>query len=135
MAVVIISKSTNDRNGEIDEWISVAQSLLRDMASSSALAPKASQCLEIIQKLTREASFDPPPSTIGQYLERASQTMAQPQPSLVDLFDAQTMAEPLWGSELAAGYFMPFPSMELCCENVDQAPLQRFINERALACR
>lgn len=140
MAVAIISKPTHDRNGELDEWISLTHNLLRDMSNSNALVPKASQCLDLIQRHVRtvfQPSFDlsgsPTPSIpIVQYLERATQTMAQPQPSMVDVFDAQTIAEPLWGSELAPGYLIQFPSIELCCENVDYTPLQRFINDCSL---
>jgi hypothetical protein len=140
MAVAIISNPTHDRNGELDEWVSLAQNLLRDMENSNALAPKASQCLDLIQRQTRtviQPSFDPsgvlaPLIPISQYLERATQIMAQPQPSMADVFDAQAVAESLWESETAPGYLTQFPSIDVCCENIDPAPLQRFVNECSL---
>ncbi|KAF9468868.1 hypothetical protein BDZ94DRAFT_1244791 [Collybia nuda] len=110
------------------------------MADSNALASKASQCLDLVRRHTRtisqpsvEPSGDLPPSVlITQYLERATQTMAQPQPSMTDVFDARAITDPMWGSELTSTYLTRFPNMELCCENVDPVPLQRFINEWSL---
>ncbi|RDB23208.1 putative transcriptional regulatory protein C1F7.11c [Hypsizygus marmoreus] len=119
LAVAIVSDSSHEQIEELKEWISIAQDLLRDLGVANILASKAQKSLEVIRRRIRiivQPAFDPTsdlpaPVAIAQYVPRATQTIAQPQPSLTDLFDLQSIAEPIWQERIKS--YLGFPGIEL----------------------
>jgi len=135
LAVAIIGDPTSIHNKELEEWIGIAQDLLRDLGTSNALAPKAFNGLEIVRQRTRDAmqpgldlSTAPAPiPAIDQYLHKATQTIAQPQPSMSDLFEVHSYSQPLWREEVAV-YPGHFPGMEALCSDTYPTPIECFLD-------
>ncbi|KAG5646465.1 hypothetical protein DXG03_003515 [Asterophora parasitica] len=133
-AVAIIGDPTSNENEDLEEWISMAQNLLRDIGPSSRLAMKAVEHLDAVRRRTRSVmhrGYDPssgpaPIIPIDHYLPKATQTMAQPQPSMSDVFDVQS-TEPIW-QEVASSYPGRFPGIEVVSSEDDFASFERFLD-------
>ncbi|KAG5654068.1 hypothetical protein H0H81_007794 [Sphagnurus paluster] len=131
-AVAIISDPASAENEELDEWISLAQNLLRNMGSSNLLASKAVGRLGTIRQRTysaMERHYNPSRSrtSIDEYLQKATQTMAQPQPSMSDLFGIQEITETIWQEEVNI-YSIHFPGLETVCGDEGLMSLNRFLD-------
>ncbi|KAF8076109.1 fungal-specific transcription factor domain-containing protein [Lyophyllum atratum] len=135
LAVAIIGDPTSTQYEELEEWIATAQSLLRDIGTSNVLALRGVKSLDVVRRRTRGAmqpAFDfsstpTPVISIEQYLQKATHTIAQPQPSMSDLLDVQCFAEPFW-QEGVAVYPGHFPGIEVLCDNADCGSIERFLD-------
>lgn len=156
LAVAIMMDPTGPQNEELNEWIALAQNLLQDMGAYNTLAHSAVQGLEVIRKRTQlilhpehEATSqlggtnspnarDPPahdrniPATSPfalHYVERATQTLAQPQPSISDLLSQQVSADGMWGTISAGVFAGNFPGIEALCGDTNSQTLVNFLDD------
>jgi hypothetical protein len=126
-ALAILMDPNDNQNEELDEWIGLAVNLVKELGSYNVIAPKGVEALTAIRKCTRLAS---PSSrsgnnstpTVAQYNERATQVLAQPQPSLSELLGQKSAANSLWTDTKATWFARGFPSIETLCTPVD--PMQ-----------
>jgi hypothetical protein len=146
IAIAIIIDAQNPENEELEEWIAMAQGMLLVLKPHNALAQKALDHLHVIRKRTlfvlgltlgRCAAGDPvlhatcgiaSPMSLVQRIDRATQTLSQPQPSLTDLLGREEAADPFW-STLHPGVFAGhFPGIESLIGPVNPQNLEEFLD-------
>jgi hypothetical protein len=114
----------DNQNEELDEWIGLAEHLTKDLGTYNAIAPTGVEALATIRRRTRLAlelsrSADDPAPTSAQYMERATQVLAQPQPSISELLGQKNAADSLWANTEAGCFTGCFPGIEALCAPVD----------------
>lgn len=139
LGMAILLDPLQSQNQELDEWVALAQNLLRDMGNFNTLAPNAVQCLDVVRRRTRytlqpavdPSSAFPPPIETGHYLERATRTLAQPQPIIIDLFDTHGATDTLWCAEKVAAFTGHFPGIDVLTGNDAPETLRAFLDNCA----
>jgi hypothetical protein len=134
LALAIVMDPNDNQNEELDEWIGLAEHLVKDLGTYNNIATQGVKALAVIRKRTRFAlsrSADDPVPTSAQYVERATQVLAQPQPSLSELL-GQKSADPIWTSTEAGCFSGWFPGMEVLCAPVDPGPTLNEFFDRCL---
>lgn len=120
------------QNEELDEFIGLAHHLVIDLGAYNVIAPKAAEALMAIRRRTDlklQHSGDTPSPTPGQYAERASLALTQPQPSLPELLGPECMADSLWASTAMHSFSKRFPGIEILCTPPDpELPLNNFFD-------
>ncbi|KIM90631.1 hypothetical protein PILCRDRAFT_916 [Piloderma croceum F 1598] len=134
-ALAILMDPNDNQNEELDEWIGLAVNLVKELGPYNNIAPKGVEALTAIRKRTRLASpssrsGDNSTPTVAQYNERATQVLAQPQPSLSELLGQKSAANPLWTDTKATWFAGGIPSIETLCTPVDPVQaLNKFLNK------
>jgi len=137
-ALAILMDPDDNQNEELDEWIELAVNLVKELGSYNVIAPKGVEALTVIRKRTRLASpplqsGDNSAPTMAQYNERATQVLAQPQPSLSELLGQKSAANPLWTDTKATWFAGGFPTIETLCTPVDPVQALNEFFDRCLA--
>ncbi|KAF8897269.1 fungal-specific transcription factor domain-containing protein [Infundibulicybe gibba] len=132
-SVAIITDPQDSQNDELFEWILIAHYLLKDLTICSPLATSAIRILENIQRhpqITNISASNVTPTAIipDRYLERATFTLAQSQPSIVDLLGDQAYVDPLWDNEQLAVFTRRYPSAEVLCSGADPQAVLLFLD-------
>ncbi|TFY81811.1 hypothetical protein EWM64_g2203 [Hericium alpestre] len=144
LAVAIIMDPHNPQNEELEEWIELAQSLLKDLGTYSTLSSNALEHIEVIRKRTAYVlSVTGPPTEPANYctaanpfvtdpalqrIERATRVLSQPQPSMADLMGHELASDPFW-STLRPGVFAGhFPGIESLSGPINPQNLEHFLD-------
>ena len=138
LALAILMDPNNNQNEELEEWIGLAVHLVRELGTYNVIAPKGVVALTAIRKRTHLAtqssrSGDSSSPTSAQYNERATQVLAQPQPSLSELLSHKSAADPLWTDTEARWFVGGFPSIETLCAPVDPGQMLNEFFDKCLA--
>ena len=119
LALVLVMDPNDNQNEELDEWISLAEHLVKDLNKYNIVATKCVEAFAAIRRRTRltlSRSADDPTLIAVQYNERATQVLVQPQPSLSDFELFTKSADNSVRTETEAEYFSDcFPSIESMC--------------------
>jgi hypothetical protein len=118
LALVLVMDPNNNQNEELDEWIGLAEHLVKDLSTYNIVATKGVEAFAAIRRRTRltlSRSTDPALIAV-QYNDRATQILVQPQPSLSDFeLGAKSVDDSVW-IETEVEYISDcFPSIESVC--------------------
>lgn len=133
---------------ELNEWITLADALVRNLGTYNSIAPNAVIALAAIRRRVQKAmqthgsnssnpsdgvylSSIPLPldASLKQYTDRATVTLEQPQKSVSDLLGGQFEAsDHLWSTTEAGAFTGNFPGLEALCGNHDPASLEGFLD-------
>jgi hypothetical protein len=137
-ALAILMDPNDNQNEELDEWIGLAVNLVKELDPYNVIAPKGVEALTAIRNRTRLASLssrsgDDSTPTVAQYNERATQVLAQPQPSLSELLSQKSAANLLWIDTKATWFSGGFPNIETLCTPVDHVEALNKFFDKCLA--
>ncbi|KAA1466296.1 hypothetical protein DENSPDRAFT_831104 [Dentipellis sp. KUC8613] len=145
LAVAIIMDPENSGNEELEEWITLARSLLEDLGTYNVLAPNALQHIDVIQKRTAfvlsvtagsRTPATPCCSSVNPFLtdptlqriERATRVLSQPQPSLTDLLGHELANDAFWATLRPGVFAGHFPGIESLSGPINPQNLEHFLD-------
>ncbi|TFY72108.1 hypothetical protein EVG20_g907 [Dentipellis fragilis] len=145
LAVAIIMDPENSGNEELEEWITLARSLLEDLGTYNVLAPNALQHIDVIQKRTAfvlsMTADSRTPATAScssvnpfltdptlQRIERATRVLSQAQPSLADLLGHELASDAFWATLRPGVFAGHFPGIESLSGPINPQNLEHFLD-------
>jgi hypothetical protein len=151
-AVTIIIQPDHPENDELDEWIILAEDLLKVYKRHNALALHALEHMEVIRRRSnfvrcisatpREGRSCYKPTedltmTTLQRTERATKIQWQPVLTMADRLGYEALSDPLWASLSPSAFAQPFTGLELLCNPgsvTDPRDLDKFFDNACLRC-
>jgi hypothetical protein len=127
LAFAIIMNPDDNQNEELDEWVGLAEHLVRDLGRYNVIAHSGAKSLAVVRRrihfaLRPSHTLSDPIPTSAQYGQLVTDVLAQPQPSLSDLLGQKYVADSLWTNTEAEWYVSGFPGIEALCTQVDPEP-------------
>jgi hypothetical protein len=146
LAIAIIMDAQNPENEELEEWIAMGQGILEVLKPHNALASKALEQIHVIRERTlfvlgvitgRCHASDPAvhatsgvasPMGLPQRLDRATRTLSQPQPCLIDHLGREDSMDPFWATLHPGVFAGHFPGIESLSGPVNPQNLEQFLD-------
>jgi len=139
LAVAILMDPHNSRNEELEEWIALGVAVLRELGQIDPMALNAVAGLHVVQKRVRlvvqtmqgggdTASDVPRVAALNQNLDRATQTLAQVQPTIVDMIGVVESNDPFLVQHQIPEFLGNFPGVEFLCSQNDPQALESFLD-------
>jgi hypothetical protein len=139
LAVAILMDPHNSQNEELEEWIALGVAVLRELGQIDPMALNAVAGLLVVQKRVRlvvqtmqgagdTASDVPHVAALNQNLDRATQTLAQVQPTIVDMIGVVESNDPFLVQHQIPEFLGNFPGVEFLCSQNDPQALESFLD-------
>ncbi|KZV64820.1 hypothetical protein PENSPDRAFT_756965 [Peniophora sp. CONT] len=148
LIIAIIIEPGNPENDELDEWITLAEDLLKLFQSRNVLAKRALPLLHVIRRrslMTRcisgpqhfammdgscECTMGRPEPTFtpSKRMERATRVLAHPSPSVTDLLGPTLSNDPIWAGLRPGVFASHMPGVESLSGSVDPQQLDDFFD-------
>ena len=119
------------QHDDFEEWIALAEGLLRSLGRYNSIAPNAVEFITVMRKraiLSQDGVADNLDLSTPAILERLTKIVAQSSPSLKDLLTQWNTVDPLWTTTCANIYASNFPGFELLCDHASTQTLDSFLD-------
>ena len=148
LVIAIVIEPSNPENDELDEWITLAEDLLKLFQIQNVLAKRALPLIHVIRRrslMTRCLSSPPrypvidehyqcsmgrpaPVLTSSQRMERSTRVLAHPSPSVADLLGPRLGNDSTWAGLRPGVYASHMPGVESLSGSVDPQQLDDFFD-------